>query len=140
MERSFTWEIVFKKYLACELYQHTTYNEIRRMFQPLFEEPVKILFREEEEDAEVYLPFHKPPRRADETRTFTLDEILEYAEGNLSLDAAMSLQIVLHGLLVEDGTPAEHQKVASISKRIIERGKGTINYFLGDIDTLNLKQ
>lgn len=56
-------------------------------------------------------------------RTFTLDEIITYAQENLSLDKSADIQNMLYNLLVEDGTKEERKKVASITSYIISRDK-----------------
>ena len=56
-------------------------------------------------------------------RTFTLDEIIEYAQENLSLDKSLQIQAMLYSLLVVDGTREELKKVASIPSFIVNRDK-----------------
>lgn len=59
----------------------------------------------------------------DNTRRFTLDQIVSYAEKNLSLDKSVHIQNLLFNLLVADGTREELEKVASIPTNIIKRDK-----------------
>jgi hypothetical protein len=59
----------------------------------------------------------------DSKRSFTLDEIVKYAQENLSLDKSAHIQNMLYTLLVIDGTREEREKVASISSYIINRDK-----------------
>lgn len=54
-------------------------------------------------------------------RYFTLDEIVNYAKENLTLDSSVTIQTMLYSLLVENGTKEERAKVASIPKGIQER-------------------
>ena len=56
-------------------------------------------------------------------RVFTLDEIITYAQENLSLDKSADIQNMLYNLLVEDGTKEERRKVASITSFIMSRDK-----------------
>ena len=56
-------------------------------------------------------------------RSFTLDEIVTYAQENLSLDKSVHIQNMLYNLLVEDGTREELKKVSSITSYIIKRDK-----------------
>ena len=58
-------------------------------------------------------------------RTFTLDEIIFYAQENLSLDKSIHIQNMLYNLLVEDGTREELKKVSSITSFIKNRDKPT---------------
>ena len=54
-------------------------------------------------------------------RVFTLDDIVDYAQKNLSLDTSQTIQNMLYRLLSEDGTEEEREKVASIPKAILNR-------------------
>lgn len=56
-------------------------------------------------------------------RTFTLDEIVDYAKTNLSMDASLPIQNLLYALLCKDGTDEERRKVMSIPGDIIKRDK-----------------
>ena len=56
-------------------------------------------------------------------RSFTLDEIILYAQENLSLDKSVHIQNMLFNLLVEDGTREELKKVSSITSFIKNRDK-----------------
>ncbi len=56
-------------------------------------------------------------------RSFTLDEIVDYAKTYLSIDASLSIQNLLYALLWKDGTEEERQKVMSIPAGIINRDK-----------------
>ena len=58
-------------------------------------------------------------------RSFTLDEIIIYAQENLSIDKSVHIQNMLFNLLVEDGTREELKKVASITASIKNRDKST---------------
>ena len=61
--------------------------------------------------------------QGDTTRSFTLDQIVKYAQDNLSLDKSADIQNMLFNLLVVDGTRKELEKVASITSYIINRDK-----------------
>lgn len=61
--------------------------------------------------------------QTDNRRRFTLDEIVKYAQDNLSLDKSVHIQNMLYNLLVVDGTREELKKVASITSYIINRDK-----------------
>lgn len=63
------------------------------------------------------------PEQPDNRRRFTLDEIVKYAQDNLSLDKSVHIQNMLYNLLVDDGTREERKKVASITSYIINRDK-----------------
>ena len=57
------------------------------------------------------------------TRRFTLDQIVNYAETNMTLDKSVFIQNMLFNLLVVDGTREELEKVASIPTNILKRDK-----------------
>ena len=57
----------------------------------------------------------------EKTRMFSLDDIVDYAQKNLSLELSVPIQNMLYALLVEDGTKEERAKVASIPKAILNR-------------------
>ena len=57
----------------------------------------------------------------DHIRRFTLDEIVDYAENNLTVEMAMPIQGMLYALMVDDGTKEEREKVVSITPHIINR-------------------
>lgn len=63
------------------------------------------------------------PEQPDNRRRFTLDEIVKYAQDNLSLDKSIHIQNMLYNLLVDNGTREELKKVASITSYIINRDK-----------------
>jgi hypothetical protein len=54
-------------------------------------------------------------------RRFTLDEIVKYAQDNLSLDMSIPIQNMLYALLCKDGTAEEREKVNSIPQVIRKR-------------------
>lgn len=64
----------------------------------------------------------------DTSRRFTLDEIVNYAKENLSLDKSAHIQNMLFNLLVVDGTREEREKVASITSYILNRDRPRSTY------------
>lgn len=60
----------------------------------------------------------------DGVRRFTLDEIVEYAKENSSLEESRVIQLMLFNLLVNDGTKEERTKVSSITTYILKRKAG----------------
>lgn len=56
-------------------------------------------------------------------RRFTMDDIVNYAKENLSLDKSVYIQNMLYLFLSKDGTPEERDKVNSITTYILNRDK-----------------
>lgn len=56
-------------------------------------------------------------------RRFTMDDIVNYAKENLSLDKSVYIQNMLYVFLSKDGTPEERDKVNSITTYILNRDK-----------------
>ena len=54
-------------------------------------------------------------------RMFSLDDIVDYAQKNFTLELSAPIQNMLYALLVEDGTKEERAKVASIPNAILNR-------------------
>lgn len=79
------------------------------------EEPPAIMCREEFEE--------EPVKKKKNGRVFTLDEIVEYAKENTSLEESRVVQLMLFSLLVYDGTKEEREKVNSIPAYIRKRDK-----------------
>lgn len=59
----------------------------------------------------------------DNIRRFTLDEIVEYAKENLTIETACHIQLMLHTLMQNDSTMEERKKVSSISAYIRNRDR-----------------
>ena len=93
-------------------------------------ESVRYSILEAEEDvvkmcaAEPFEPYNAETERL---RRFSLDEIVEYAKNNLTLETAFPIQSMLYALLIEDGTRAEREAVASITPHIIQRSALNLN-------------
>lgn len=81
----------------------------------------------EDEKNEVFICAEDEPRieerRMAYQRTFTLDEIVDYAKTYLSMDSSLPIQNLLYALLCKDGTDEERRKVMSIPMDIIKRDK-----------------
>ena len=60
----------------------------------------------------------------DNIRRFTLDEIVEYAQQNLTIEIAYHIQLMLHTLMQNDSTKEEREKVSSIPTFILKRHTG----------------
>lgn len=59
----------------------------------------------------------------DNIRRFTLDEIVEYAKENLTIETAFHIQLMLHTLMQNDSTMEERKKVSSIPAYIRNRDR-----------------
>lgn len=57
-------------------------------------------------------------------RRFTLDQIVEYAQQNLTIEIAYHIQLMLHTLMQNDSTKEEREKVSSIPAYILNRNAG----------------
>ena len=79
------------------------------------EEPSATMYQEEYDE--------EPVKEEKKGRVFTLDEIVEYAKENNSLEESRIIQLMLFNLLVEDGTKEERTKVSSITAYILNRDK-----------------
>ena len=79
------------------------------------EEPSATMYQEEYDE--------EPVKEEKKDRVFTLDEIVEYAKENYSLEESRIIQLMLFNLLVEDGTKEERTKVSSITAYILNRDK-----------------
>ena len=79
------------------------------------EEPSATMYQEEYDE--------EPVKEEKKDRVFTLDEIVEYAKENNSLEESRIIQLMLFNLLVEDGTKEERTKVSSITAYILNRDK-----------------
>ena len=60
----------------------------------------------------------------DNRRRFYLDDIVNYAKENLTVESSFPIQSMLYALLVKDGTEDERKIVNSITSHIIKRDKG----------------
>ena len=81
----------------------------------------KITYEEETSYQSDYAICAEPTYEEQHTRTFTLDDIVNYAKQNLSLDKSALIQNMLFNLLMTDGTREEMEKVASIPEAILKR-------------------
>jgi hypothetical protein len=79
------------------------------------EEPSATMYQEEYDE--------EPVKEEKKGRVFTLDEIVEYAKENNSLEESRIIQLMLINLLVVDGTKEERTKVSSITAYILNRDK-----------------
>ena len=74
--------------------------------------------------------------KQDNIRRFTLDEIVEYAKENLTIETACHIQLMLHTLMQNDSTKEEREKVSSIPAYIRNRDKVIPNVDTVEIDKI----
>ena len=79
------------------------------------EEPSATMYQEEYDE--------EPVKEEKKGRVFTLDEIVEYAKENTSLEESRVIQLMLFSLLVNDGTKKERELVKSVQAYIRNRDK-----------------
>lgn len=101
------------------------FDERFEIYQPT--EYLKVTSKEIEEKPEVLVCAEDEAPREESQRTyqrsFTLDDIVDYAKAYLTVDASLPIQNLLYALLCKDGTEEERQKVMSIPAGIINRDK-----------------
>ena len=120
------------------------FDERFEVYQPA--EYLEVTKNEDEEKTETVVCAECVSPTEDEQmtnqRSFTLDEIVDYAKTYLSIDASLSIQNLLYALLWKDGTDEERQKVMSIPAGIINRDKPAptqIGNYYNKVDTVENK-
>lgn len=90
--------------------------------QDLLDAFLKAIHVEEEQEMQMCAePFEE---EQDNIRRFTLDEIVDYAQQNLTIEIAYHIQLMLHMLMQNDSTKEEREKVSSIPTYIRNRNIG----------------
>ena len=77
-----------------------------------------------EEEEEIPMCAEPFVEEQDDIRRFTLDQIVEYAKENLTIEIAYHIQLMLHTLMQNDSTKEEREKVSSIPAFIRNRNTG----------------
>ena len=77
-----------------------------------------------EENQKIPLCAEPLEEEQDDIRRFTLDDIVDYAKENLTIEIAYHIQLMLHTLMQNDSTKEEREKVSSIPAFIRNRNTG----------------
>ena len=77
-----------------------------------------------EEEQEMPMCAEPLVEEQDDIRRFTVDQIVEYAKENLTIEIAYHIQLMLHTLMQNDSTKEEREKVSSIPAFIRNRNTG----------------
>lgn len=94
------------------------------------------ILQKEEHFSEVCMCAEPLVEEQDDIRRFTLDDIVDYAKENLTIEIAYHIQLMLHTLMQNDSTKEEREKVSSIPAYIRNRDKVIPNVDTVEIDKI----